>query len=158
MQKIINGVLFDSFTSKRIVEVDANIGKRALYCTMKGNFFSIENGTELVPMTKAEALEFCRIHQNKVNPLRFSQILSVYFGVSDKVHDPLKNAKTIASIEGEALYLTYHGHQFYLVTGQKSAVVSLTEAIAWIEKIQETLTEEELKKIIHNHFVTIRTA
>lgn len=157
-KKIVDGVLFDTFQSKRIVEVNANTGKCTLYATMRGNFFSIENGIELVPMTKAEALDFMRIHQSQVNPVRFSQILNHFFGVNDKVHDPLKNSKTIATSEGETLYLTYPGHQFYLVTGEKSSIVSQTEAIAWIEKIQGTLTEEELKKIINNHFVTIRTA
>jgi hypothetical protein len=158
MKQILNGVLFDTFLSKRIIEVDTSLGKRTLYATMRGNYFTIENGTEIVPCTKAEALEFVRIYQSRISPIKFSQILNVFFGVNDKVRDPLKNAQKIAECENEILFLTFPGRQFYLVTGEKSEIISETKAIEFIEKIQKSLDDDVFDRIVRNHFATIRTA
>lgn len=158
MKKIFSGVLYDTYVSKRIIEVDAQIGKRALYATQAGNFFTIENGTELVPMTKAEALEFLRIHQAKVNQLRFNQILSVFFGIGQHQIDPLKRGIKIAEVDGESLVKGQPGGQFYLVTDGASEIVSPTQAIEWLERVQANIPESDFSRIISSHFATIRRA
>jgi len=157
MKKLKNGVLYDSEKARKIIEVEAGIGNRKLYQTiLNKHFFTIENDTEIVPTTKSEALDFMRIHQPQIEPLKFSQILNYYFGVNDKIHDPLKNSQVLATVKNEALYQTYPGRQFYLKTDDTAVILSETQALEWIEENQNEIAN--LDKVLKLYFPILKTA
>lgn len=162
MKKIINSVLFDSEKATKLLNVDALIGGRQLFVTMNGNFFTIENGgisDTIVPSTKQEALDFLMIHRDKVEPLRFTQILNVHFGLNEKVHNPLDKALKVAEAafpKNEVLFCTQPGRQFYLSKNENPVLITQGEALNWVEKNQSDI--ENLEKVLHNYFPTLKRA
>jgi len=158
MKKIINSVLFDSEKAQKIIEVEAGIGNRKLYKTVNNNFFTLENDAEIVPMSKQESIDFLRIHQAKIEPKKFQQILNVYFGFNDKIQNPLKNALKVAEAPGknETLHCSQYGRQFFLETIEKVSILSPTDALEWIEENQTSITN--LEKVLHNYFPTLKRA
>lgn len=162
MKKIISGVLYDSEKATKLLKIEALIGGRQLFVTMNGNFFTIENGgisDTIVPSKKQEALDFLMIHRDKVEPLRFTQILNVHFGLNEKVHNPLDKAMKIAEAAfpiNEVLFFTSPGRQFYLSKNEKPVLITQGEALNWIEKNQSDI--ENLDKVLRNYFPTIKRA
>jgi hypothetical protein len=162
MKKIINSVLYDSEKATKLLKIDALIGGRQLFVTMNRNFFTIENGgisDTIVPSTKQEALDFLMINRDKVEPLRFTQILNVHFGLNEKVHNPLDKALKVAEAafpKNEVLFCTQPGRQFYLSINEKPVLINQGEALNWIEKNQSDI--ENLEKVLHNYFPTIKRA
>lgn len=155
MKKIVNGILYDSQFAKKLVEVN-NGNQIALYVTPGHNFFMVE-GTNLFPIEKSEALQFLEKHKDKIIPLKFHNYRQLYFGIY-KNHDPLKNATLILQNSNEALYLTSPGRQLYLVTPQKSEIISETTAVQWLESVQDRIDETIFSRILKNHFPTLRRA
>lgn len=156
MKKIINGVLYDSEKAQKIIEVEAGIGNRKLYKTVNSNFFTLENDAEIVPMSKQESIDFMRIHQAKIEPKKFQQILNVFFGFNDKIQNPLKNALKIAEASNEVLHLSQPGRQFLLAKNENIDLLTSGEALAWIEENQINITNLDL--VLHNWFPTIKRA
>jgi len=157
MKILRNGVLFDTEKARKIIEIEGNIGNRKLYQTiLHKHFFTIENDTELLPMTKQEGVDFLRIHQAQIEPLKFSQILNYYFGVNDKIHDPLANSQVLATVKNEALHQTFPGRQFYLKTDDNAVILSETQALEWVEENQNEIPD--LDKVLKLYFPTIKRA
>ena len=99
------------------------------------------------------------IHRDKVEPLRFTQILNVHFGLNEKVHNPLAKALKVAEAEfpkNEVLFCTQPGRQFYLSINEKPVLINQSEALSWIEKNQSDI--DNLDKVLHNYFATIKRA
>ena len=156
MKKIIEGVLFDTQRAQKIIEIEAGIGNRKLYRTLNGNFFTLENDAEIVPATKSESLDFLRIYQPKIDALKFQQILNVYFGINDKIKDPLKNALKVAEASNEVLHLSQPGRQFLLAKNGNIDLLTTAEALAWIEENQNSISD--LDRVLHNYFPLIKKA
>jgi len=155
-------VLYDTEKAQKIIEVSALIGGRKLYITINRNFFTIENSgisETIIPSSKQEALDFLMIHRDKVEPLRFTQILNVHFGLNEKVHNPLDKAIKIAEAafpKNEVLFCTQPGRQFYLSKNENPVLITQGEALNWIEKNQNEI--QDLDKVLKIYFPTIKRA
>jgi hypothetical protein len=156
MKKIIEGVLFDTQRAQKIIEVEAGIGNRKMYKTLNGNFFTLENDLELVPMTKQEAIDFLRIHQPKIDALKFKQILAVHFGLNERIVNPLKGSLKVAETSDEVLHLSQPGRQFLLAKNGTFDLLTIGEALEWVEENQNEIPD--LDKVLKLYFPTIKRA
>jgi hypothetical protein len=159
MQKIINGILYDSLQAELIKHVDAKIGTRELYRTKKNTYFAIEvggvieAGGVLYPMTEAEALEFCQIHKSAFMPDEFEKLMRTHFAhlqPGKKTGLPYSATK-VATSEDKTLYHSPGG--FYLKVDEDVTKVTNHEALGFIEDIQDKI---DLKKVLRLYFPTIK--
>lgn len=153
MEKIVDGIFYDSLQAELIKRVEAQIGRRELYRTKLNNFFSIEPGGVLVPMTVEEALDFCQIHKTAFSLKEYEKLMRTHFAnLQPKKKTGLPYSATqVACSENKTLYHSPGG--FYLKVDEDVSKVTESQALGFIEEIQDKI---DLKKVLRIYFPTIK--
>ncbi len=164
MKKLIKGVMYDTAKSEKIMQVLAKQGARVLLKGRTGAFFTIEeNGTVIVPCTPNEAKEFVLIHKDAIDESTYRRIMQKYFPPTEKKEIGLPHGCTRVAVGNAPAHDTLYYHQagglFFLERfGEQFRPVVKSEALAFIEEIQDQLSQSDLSHIISNFFPTTKTA
>jgi hypothetical protein len=164
MKKLIKNVMYDTAKSEKILQVEAIQGTRVLLRGRTGAFFTLEeNGTKIVPCTPDEAKEFVLIHQDGVDEITSRRIMQIYFPPTEKKEIGLPHGCTRVAIGNAPAHDTLYYHQagglFFLERfGEEFRPVVKSEALAFIEEIQDQLSQSDLSHIIRIYFPTTKTA
>ena len=165
MQRIINLVLFDTEKATEICKVSNTLGAETrLMRTKARNHFLFcpdDIDEKIKPLSQEQTMEWLDL--NSTNIQNISDVLEKCFDLKKpKTENPLpKSALKVMSglLNLESLYKTDRG-VFFLkdnISGEHRKIAE-QQALQFIEQNQDEISEQELKKILKNHFPTIKTA
>jgi hypothetical protein len=164
MKKLIKNVMYDTAKSEKILQVEAIQGTRVLLRGRTGAFFTLEeNGTKIVPCTPDVAKEFVLIHKDAIDEGVYRLIMQKYFPAPEKKEIGLPHGCTRVAVGNnpatDTLYYHQAGGLFFLERfGEEFRRITKTEAIEFVEEIQDQLEQSDLSHIIRIYFPTTKTA
>jgi hypothetical protein len=163
MIKLIKGVMYDTSKSEKVLQVEAKQGTRVLLRGRTGAFFTLEeNTTKIVPCTPDVAKEFVLIHKDAIDESTYRRIMQKYFPPTEKKEIGLPHGCTRVAVGNAPAHDTLYYHQagglFFLERGEEFRRITKTEAIEFVEEIQDQLEQSDLSHIIRIYFPTTKTA
>lgn len=160
MKKLSNGVLYDTLRSEKILTATGHLGERSLWIGKQGHFFTIEeNGSILVPCSPGEAMEFLEVYRNGMDPQTYRNIIVKHFGKEPPAPVVLPHGAVLVARDADpfADELYFSNGKFWLKPDEGDLrEIFASEALKFIESIQDDFSPDQLEKILKRFFPNIK--